>query len=78
MVITLIKVKPTYIQHFNEHNFRAALTGALETVSEVDDCMLFARNNRGDQACEVSRFSCQGSTGTPTDNIKNRVTSIYA
>ncbi|RCV10124.1 hypothetical protein SETIT_2G087100v2 [Setaria italica] len=46
MVIAMIQAKPSYIQYFNEHNFKEALTETLGTMSEVDNCMLFARNDR--------------------------------
>ncbi|CAO1939354.1 unnamed protein product [Urochloa humidicola] len=46
VVITMVQVKPSCIQHFNEHNFKEAMTEVLETMSEVDDCMLFAGNDR--------------------------------
>ena len=48
VVIVMIEVKPSCIAHFNEHNFKGTLAEALETMSEVDDCMLFAGNE-----CEV-------------------------
>ncbi|CAL5091936.1 unnamed protein product [Urochloa decumbens] len=46
VVIAMVQVKPSCIQHFNEHNFKEALTEALETMSDVNDCMLFAGNDR--------------------------------
>ncbi|XP_066393041.1 uncharacterized protein [Miscanthus floridulus] len=48
VVIVMVEVKPSCIAHFNEHNFKGTLAEALETMSEVDDCMLFAGNE-----CEV-------------------------
>uniref|UniRef100_K4A1X2 Uncharacterized protein n=1 Tax=Setaria italica TaxID=4555 RepID=K4A1X2_SETIT len=46
MVIAMIQAKPSCIQYFNEHNFKEALTETLGTMSEVDNCMLFAGNDR--------------------------------
>ncbi|CAL5034445.1 unnamed protein product [Urochloa decumbens] len=46
VVIAMVQVKPSCIQHFNGHNLEEALTAALETMSEVDDCMLFVGNDR--------------------------------
>jgi uncharacterized linocin/CFP29 family protein len=48
VVIAMTKIKHSCIEQFNEHNFTEALTKALETISEVDDCMLFTGND-----CEV-------------------------
>nr|XP_034583642.1 uncharacterized protein LOC117846543 isoform X1 [Setaria viridis] len=45
MVIAMIQAKPSCIQRFNEHNFKEALTETLGTMSEVDNCMLFAGND---------------------------------
>uniref|UniRef100_K3ZRN2 UNC-45/Cro1/She4 central domain-containing protein n=1 Tax=Setaria italica TaxID=4555 RepID=K3ZRN2_SETIT len=45
MVIAMIQAKPSCIQYFNEHNFKEALTETLGTMSEVDNCMLFAGND---------------------------------
>jgi hypothetical protein len=46
VVIAMNKVKHSCMEQFNEHNFTEALAEVLETMSEVDDCMLFARNDR--------------------------------
>jgi len=46
VVIAMTKVKHSCMEQFNEHNFTEALAEVLETMSEVDDCMLFARNDR--------------------------------
>jgi hypothetical protein len=46
VVIAMMRSKPSCIQHFSEHNFKEALTGVLRTMSEVDNCMLFAVNDR--------------------------------
>ncbi|XP_022679642.1 uncharacterized protein LOC111256242 [Setaria italica] len=42
VVIAMVQAKPSFVQHFNEHNFKEELTEALEIMSEVDGCMLFA------------------------------------
>jgi predicted histidine transporter YuiF (NhaC family) len=41
MVIAMIQVSM-----INEHNFQEELDEALETMSEIDECMLFAGNDR--------------------------------
>ncbi|RCV10125.1 hypothetical protein SETIT_2G087200v2 [Setaria italica] len=46
MVVAVIKAQPSCIQRFNEHNFEETLAETLETMSEVDDCLLFAGNDR--------------------------------
>jgi hypothetical protein len=46
MVIAMIQAKPSCIAHFKEHNFKKELDEALETMSEIDECMLFAGNDR--------------------------------
>lgn len=46
VVIAMIQAKPNCIQHFNEHKLKEALTEALDSMSEIDDCMLFAGNDR--------------------------------
>jgi hypothetical protein len=46
VVTAMIQVKPSCIAHFNDHNFKKELSEALETMLEVDDCMLFAGNDR--------------------------------
>uniref|UniRef100_K4A232 Uncharacterized protein n=1 Tax=Setaria italica TaxID=4555 RepID=K4A232_SETIT len=66
MVVAVIKAQPSCIQRFNEHNFEETLAETLETMSEVDDCLLFAGNDREviktarslaslahDQACQM-------------------------
>ncbi|KAF8783639.1 hypothetical protein HU200_000436 [Digitaria exilis] len=45
MVIAMIQAKPDCIRHFNEH-FKEALSKAVTTMKEIDDCMLFAGNDR--------------------------------
>ncbi|CAL5091938.1 unnamed protein product [Urochloa decumbens] len=45
VVVAIIRVKPSCIQRFNEHNLEGTLAEALETMSEVDDCMLFTAGN---------------------------------
>jgi hypothetical protein len=73
-VVALIQAQPSCVQRFNEHDFEETLAEASETMSEVDDCMSFAGDDgelvmRRDQACcEVSRLSCEGSTGTPKNS----------
>ncbi|CAN6180982.1 unnamed protein product [Urochloa humidicola] len=43
VVIAMIQAKPSFIEHFNKHNFKEALTEASQTMSEVDcNCMLLA------------------------------------
>ncbi|RCV09262.1 hypothetical protein SETIT_2G013200v2 [Setaria italica] len=42
VVIAMVQAKPSFVQDFNEHNFKEELTEALEIMSEVDGCMLFA------------------------------------
>ncbi|RLN34957.1 uncharacterized protein C2845_PM03G18480 [Panicum miliaceum] len=46
VVIAMIQDEPSCIQRFNEHSFKEALTEALETMVEVDGCVLFAGNDR--------------------------------
>jgi hypothetical protein len=46
VVIAMIQAKPSCIQYFNEHNFKEALTEALGSMSEVDNFLLFAGNDR--------------------------------
>lgn len=46
VVITMIRHKPSCIKDFEEHNFRESLSKALKRVSDLDNCMLFSRNNR--------------------------------
>ncbi|XP_004955373.3 uncharacterized protein LOC101756682 isoform X2 [Setaria italica] len=46
MVIAMTQAKPSCIRYFKEHNFKEALTETLGTMSEVDNCMLFAGNDR--------------------------------
>ncbi|CAL5091934.1 unnamed protein product [Urochloa decumbens] len=46
VVIAMVQVKPSCINHFNGHNLRGTLADALKTMSEVDDCMLFVGNDR--------------------------------
>lgn len=46
VVVAMIKAQPSCIQRFNEHNFEETLAETLETMSEVDDCLLFAGNDR--------------------------------
>ncbi|KAF8713906.1 hypothetical protein HU200_027886 [Digitaria exilis] len=44
VVIAMIQAKPSCIKHFNdnEHKFKEELIKSLETMSEIDDCMVFA------------------------------------
>nr|CAB3451760.1 unnamed protein product [Digitaria exilis] len=44
LVIAIIQAKPNCIQLFDEQNFKEALTEALDTMSEIDGCMLFSGN----------------------------------
>ncbi|CAL5077790.1 unnamed protein product [Urochloa decumbens] len=46
VVIAMVQVKPSCINHFNGHNLRGTLAEASKTMSEVDDCMLFVGNDR--------------------------------
>lgn len=46
LVVAMVQVEPGCIAHFNGHDFKGTLTEALETMSEIDDCMLFAGNER--------------------------------
>jgi hypothetical protein len=61
VVIAMVQLKPTYTREFNEHNLKEALSKALETLSDVDKCMLFAGD---DHKGQVSHFSCERGTGT--------------
>ncbi|XP_008651949.1 uncharacterized protein [Zea mays] len=44
LVVAMVQVEPGCIAHFNGLDFMSSLTEALETMSEIDDCMLFAGN----------------------------------
>jgi hypothetical protein len=48
VVITISHLKPSCIKDFNEHRFEQVLSEALNTMSDLDNCMLFS----GDD-CEV-------------------------
>lgn len=42
----MIHDEPGCTKRFNEHSFKESLTEALETMWEVDGCVLFAGNDR--------------------------------
>ncbi|RLM85287.1 uncharacterized protein C2845_PM04G00040 [Panicum miliaceum] len=46
VVIAMIQDEPSCIKRFSEHRFKESLTEALETMGEVDGCVLFAGNDR--------------------------------
>lgn len=43
---SMIQVKPRCIQHFKERNLKEAVSDTLKSMSEVDESMLFAGNDR--------------------------------
>ncbi|XP_037427106.1 uncharacterized protein LOC119292360 [Triticum dicoccoides] len=46
LVIAMVQLKPSCIREFNERNFKETLSKALETMSDVDNCMMFAGDDR--------------------------------
>nr|CAB3455535.1 unnamed protein product [Digitaria exilis] len=55
LVIAMIQAKPSCIQLFDEQNFKEALTEALDTMSEIDSCMLFAGNGYDREGIKPAR-----------------------
>ncbi|XBH88590.1 hypothetical protein VPH35_075859 [Triticum aestivum] len=46
VVIAVVQLKPSCTREFNEHNFKEALSKALAIMSGIDNCMIFAGNDR--------------------------------
>ncbi|XP_044377344.1 uncharacterized protein [Triticum aestivum] len=46
VVIAVVQLTPSCTREFNRHNFKEALSKALATMSDVDNCMIFAGNDR--------------------------------
>ncbi|KAM3262905.1 hypothetical protein ACQJBY_053195 [Aegilops geniculata] len=46
VVIAVVQLKPSCTREFNGHKFKEALSKALVTMSDVDNCMIFAGNDR--------------------------------
>jgi hypothetical protein len=55
LVVALIQAQPSCVQRFNEHNFEETLAEASQTMSELDDCMLFAGDGGRDEVIKPVR-----------------------
>jgi hypothetical protein len=41
LIVSMVHLNPSCIKVFMEHNFKHVLTKALETLSDLDNCLLF-------------------------------------
>lgn len=46
VVIRIAKLKPSCVMEFNRHSFEKVLSEAAKTLSDLDNCMLFAGDDR--------------------------------